>query len=64
MRNDRRILVLGLLLVLFGCRAAEAAWTKPNKKPVTAWQGFQNSANGAVQAVLPWNWFGKRDEGR
>jgi hypothetical protein len=42
--------------------SAEAAWVKPNKKPTTAWQGFQDSANGAVNHVLPWNWFGKRDE--
>lgn len=44
--------------------AAGAAWVKSNKKPTTALQGFKDSANGAVQAVLPWNWFGEREEPR
>ncbi len=45
--------------------SADAAWVVKNKpKKVSAWQGFQDSANGAVHNVLPWNWGGgkNRDE--
>lgn len=53
-------------LVLLGIAAmvapADAAWVRPRKKPVTAWEGFRNSANGAVTAVMPWNWFGSGEK--
>lgn len=62
MRNCGWILVVTWILVLAGSVSAEAAWVKPNKKPVSSWEGFQNSANGAITNLLPWNWVGKRDK--
>ena len=61
MRKQPRILALIFLLILTVPLSAEAAWVTPNKKPVSAWQGFQNSANGAVSHLLPWNWFGQNN---
>ena len=45
-----------------GAWTAEASWTRPAKHPVSSWDGFRNSANGAVQNLLPWNWLAKSDE--
>ena len=60
MRYLLRPLVIGLLLVLVVPLNAEAAYVRHNRKHVSTWEGFQNSANGAVSNVLPWNWFGKK----
>lgn len=59
-----RALAAALLFSVLLAPAAGAAWTKPNKKQATAWQGFQDSANGAVTSIMPWNWFGARREGK
>ncbi|GEM_PF-215278 len=54
------VLVLSIGVLFAPC--AEAAWVTENKKQVTPLQGFQDSANGAVKAVLPWNWFSAGEE--
>ena len=60
-----RFLVLAAAAFAFFSYAmiAEASWTKPTHK-VTAYEGFKNSANGFVNNVLPWNWFGAGKEPR
>jgi hypothetical protein len=57
----KRALMVGVILFLTvaWCLNAHAAWVTYNKKPVTAWQGFQNSVGGALYNAMPWNW-GKR----
>ena len=55
-----KVILVGVLLMVFaGPLSAEASWVKPNKKRVFALEGFQNSANGAITNILPWNWVGR-----
>lgn len=59
MQKKTAVAGMALILSAAGCLSADAAWVVQNKpKQVSALKGFQDSANGAVQNILPWNWVG------
>jgi hypothetical protein len=59
-----RRLTAFLLLLCALSAPADAAWVTQNKKPVSAVRGMQNSIEGAITNVLPWNWtsWGKKKD--
>lgn len=58
-RLGKKFVAVLLLLAFLPLASAEAARVK-KKSTVSAWEGFQNSANGAVHNLSPWNWFGPK----
>lgn len=61
----KKLLFIALVCVLLlGTADAFAAWVTQNKKPVSAMRGMQNSIEGAITNVLPWNWtsWGKKKD--